>query len=431
MTWSSEGASSALLQIRVAEAADQRLLDETLVGRRRAGRGGADAARRHAAGADPRRGRAARAALRGRRRGGRRRARLPARRRAAARARTSSPSTCCRGRCRAATAPPTPSAPTADGDLRRAAAHAQPDPAVADWVRERIAYQPGASDNLTTADQTLLARQGVCRDMAHLAVELPARARGAGAGRGRLRAAARARRTSTPLLEAHDGTGVAHHRRHRPRAGRDAGAHRDRPRRGRRRLGERRADRCSSTTSRSPRSRSPPSHRAPRCPEGLVWTHGQTPRPRPSLQLRLVVEAEDFERALAFYRDALGLPEQAAFEAEGDARVVILERRPRDAGAGQPRPEGDDRPGRGRPPRRRRRSASPSRWPTPRARPTTLVDAGAELIAPPVETPWRSLNSRLDAPAGLQITLFEELETLEERAQRPGFGEAATRDDSA
>ena len=38
-----------------------------------------------------------------------------------------------------------------------------------------------------------------------------------------------------------------------------------------------------------------------------------------------------------------------------------------------------------------------------------LVEAGAELIAPPVETPWRSLNSRLAAPAGVQITLFQEL----------------------
>ena len=38
-----------------------------------------------------------------------------------------------------------------------------------------------------------------------------------------------------------------------------------------------------------------------------------------------------------------------------------------------------------------------------------LVAAGATLVAEPTETPWRSLNSRLDAPAGLQITLFEEL----------------------
>jgi lactoylglutathione lyase len=38
-----------------------------------------------------------------------------------------------------------------------------------------------------------------------------------------------------------------------------------------------------------------------------------------------------------------------------------------------------------------------------------LAEGGAELIAGPVETPWRSRNSRLSAPAGLQITLFEEL----------------------
>lgn len=42
-----------------------------------------------------------------------------------------------------------------------------------------------------------------------------------------------------------------------------------------------------------------------------------------------------------------------------------------------------------------------------------LVEAGAELVAPPVETPWRSLNARLEAPAGLQITLFEELDERE------------------
>jgi hypothetical protein len=30
-------------------------------------------------------------------------------------------------------------------------------------------------------------------------------------------------------------------------------------------------------------------------------------------------------------------------------------------------------------------------------------------LAPPTRTPWRSLNARLEAPAGLQITLFQEL----------------------
>ena len=35
---------------------------------------------------------------------------------------------------------------------------------------------------------------------------------------------------------------------------------------------------------------------------------------------------------------------------------------------------------------------------------------GGTLIAEPRETPWRSMNSRLNGPAGLQITLFQELD---------------------
>ena len=34
-------------------------------------------------------------------------------------------------------------------------------------------------------------------------------------------------------------------------------------------------------------------------------------------QLRLVVAAEDYEAAVAFYRDVLGLPEQDAFSGPG------------------------------------------------------------------------------------------------------------------
>jgi predicted enzyme related to lactoylglutathione lyase len=37
-----------------------------------------------------------------------------------------------------------------------------------------------------------------------------------------------------------------------------------------------------------------------------------------------------------------------------------------------------------------------------------LDAAGAAVLAEPVETPWGSRNARLEAPAGLQLTLFEE-----------------------
>ena len=41
-------------------------------------------------------------------------------------------------------------------------------------------------------------------------------------------------------------------------------------------------------------------------------------------QLRLVVEADDFDEAVAFYRDALGLTEEFYVESEGDALVMAL-----------------------------------------------------------------------------------------------------------
>jgi predicted enzyme related to lactoylglutathione lyase len=143
------------------------------------------------------------------------------------------------------------------------------------------------------------------------------------------------------------------------------------------------------------------------------------------LQLRLVVEAEDYDEAVRFYRDVLGLTERAAFEGGDEARVAILEAGRATleiANPAQKRMIDDIEVGRQVAPRIRVAfevvdSAAST---------TELVAAGATLIAAPTETPWRSLNSRLDAPAGLQITLFQELESLEERAQRPGFGTDAS-----
>jgi hypothetical protein len=44
-----------------------------------------------------------------------------------------------------------------------------------------------------------------------------------------------------------------------------------------------------------------------------------------------------------------------------------------------------------------------------RASSAELAVAGATVIAEPTVTPWNSLNARLEAPAGLQLTLFTEL----------------------
>jgi catechol 2,3-dioxygenase-like lactoylglutathione lyase family enzyme len=126
------------------------------------------------------------------------------------------------------------------------------------------------------------------------------------------------------------------------------------------------------------------------------------------LQMRLVIEAEDYDQAVAFYRDALGLDEEAAFEGEGDARVMIL-----DAGRAtleiinpaQKRMIDEVEVGRPVAPKFRLAFEVTDAAGTTE----TLTAAGATLVAEPTETPWRSLNARLEAP-DLQITVFQELD---------------------
>jgi len=124
-------------------------------------------------------------------------------------------------------------------------------------------------------------------------------------------------------------------------------------------------------------------------------------------ELRLVVTAADYDEALRFYRDVLGLPEQAAFTSPG-GRVTILE-----AGratleiADPPHADYIDQVEVGERVAGHIRVAFQVDDVTVAT--AALVDGGATLLAEPTRTPWNSLNSRLSAPAGLQLTLFEEL----------------------
>ena len=120
-------------------------------------------------------------------------------------------------------------------------------------------------------------------------------------------------------------------------------------------------------------------------------------------EMRLVVTALDYAEALHFYRDVLGLRELGTFD--DDTGALHPGRRPGNAralGRRTPRRSTGWKSGAGLP-------AHPGRLPGWHPRTGRLVDAGATLLAAPVETPWRSLNARLEAPAGLQLTLFQEL----------------------
>jgi lactoylglutathione lyase len=125
-------------------------------------------------------------------------------------------------------------------------------------------------------------------------------------------------------------------------------------------------------------------------------------------QLRVVLTVDDYERALAFYRDALGLTVEADFSSP-DGRVTLLQ-----AGratieiADVRQADFIDRVEVGR------RVAGPVRFAfeveNSAALGQRLADAGATVVAGPIVTPWRDQNVRLDPPDGVQLTLFTVLD---------------------
>jgi predicted enzyme related to lactoylglutathione lyase len=127
----------------------------------------------------------------------------------------------------------------------------------------------------------------------------------------------------------------------------------------------------------------------------------------PVRQLRLVVTADDYDEALQFYRDVLGLPVRADFSGE-NGRVTLL-----DAGqatieiADPNQAEYIDRVEVGR------RVAGHLRiaFEVDDAQATTqrLAEGGASVVKEPTLTPWNSLNARLDTPGELHVTVFQNL----------------------
>jgi lactoylglutathione lyase len=125
-------------------------------------------------------------------------------------------------------------------------------------------------------------------------------------------------------------------------------------------------------------------------------------------EMRLVVTTGDYDSTLGFYRDVLGLRQVAVFDSPG-GRVTLL-----DAGratleltdAANARYIDEVEVG--------RRVAGPIRvaFKVPDADVMTerVAAAGATVVAGPTLTPWGSRNARVDAPAGLQLTLFSSLE---------------------
>jgi lactoylglutathione lyase len=121
-------------------------------------------------------------------------------------------------------------------------------------------------------------------------------------------------------------------------------------------------------------------------------------------ELRVALTVPDFSRALAFYRDGVGLPQIADWSSDS-GKVVALE-------AGRATLELLDRPqaefvdqieagGRVAGTVRLAFEVNDSDVVARR-----LLAAGAERVAAPVTTPWGDHNARVRAPDGMQLTVF-------------------------
>ena len=127
-------------------------------------------------------------------------------------------------------------------------------------------------------------------------------------------------------------------------------------------------------------------------------------------ELRLAFTVKDFDQALAFYRDALGMEQLADWSSEA-GRVVALD-------AGRAVLELLDEPQAGLVDEIEagRRVSGTVRFALrvadSEAMARRLAEAGAALVAPPVMTPWGDRNARVEAPDGMQLTLFTPGEPL-------------------
>ena len=121
-------------------------------------------------------------------------------------------------------------------------------------------------------------------------------------------------------------------------------------------------------------------------------------------ELRVALTVTDFAQALPFYRDTLGLQQLADWSSE-TGQVVVL-----DAGRAtlelldHAQAETVDAIEAGRRVSGTVRLAMHVADSGDTAQ--RLVAAGAVRVAPPVMTPWRDRNARLQTPEGMQLTLF-------------------------
>jgi catechol 2,3-dioxygenase-like lactoylglutathione lyase family enzyme len=121
-------------------------------------------------------------------------------------------------------------------------------------------------------------------------------------------------------------------------------------------------------------------------------------------ELRFALTVPDYETAIKFYRDVLGLEQIEAWNTEdGPGAVLKIENATLEI-LSESHAAGVDRIEVGKQVSGTLRLAI--EVDDSEAEAKRLVKAGAEQVSSPVLTPWQHLNIRIQAPDGMQITLY-------------------------
>jgi lactoylglutathione lyase len=128
----------------------------------------------------------------------------------------------------------------------------------------------------------------------------------------------------------------------------------------------------------------------------------------PVRELRVAVTAADYDEALCFYRDALGLHVVESWENEGGSGAILDAGRATLEVLSRSQVEYVDEVEAGG------QSSGPVRFALEVDDSVEAAErleaAGAERLGGPVVTPWQHRNVRLRAPDGMQLTLFTVLD---------------------
>ena len=124
------------------------------------------------------------------------------------------------------------------------------------------------------------------------------------------------------------------------------------------------------------------------------------------MEFRLVLTVPDFDQAVAFYRDELGLQQLADWSGE-NGRVILLNggRATLELFDGRQAAFVDEIEAGDRVSGTLRLALEVSDSEQVAQR---LAAAGAEQVAPPVTPPWGGRNVRVRTPDGMQLTLFSD-----------------------